>query len=573
MSIKLIYGVNGEGKSELSKQLGNEGHFSINADINQIKFGAENQFSDYYTRQKRYDDQMMVISEKLLSETSSIFESLINLTTAEKKKTLTKLKSFLKDVDFQTFERWNLFYSTEFDGIRPVDVELHDALDLYGLIGEHPDLLNITLEQIEAAILGKQLSDLKNVDFSGVILNEFNTIIEVKDRILNILGETNTWLLDKTIPVLKKIKENRSNLDIDVALVSVIKNIIVSSSEFSELLRLEMEKTTELASAILFDQSIDGVTDGGKILSVSGNLSSGQLVVHVVSAIIKSVHASYQSGIYLDDVLEKLDNTNLSLMTSKLSSLDKSGVNNIYILTHNENTFEQVVELLENEGNEIEYMKIIKDASQQNIAWSLTPTGRPTLVFEKLHKELVSNQPLTPSIDYKAIELFAKVFGRMMNKAGALGNNTHIDTKNRSNYKMYDFTSNNVTHYETNVNLSEFNVLFGASFSIPVGQSQVDSIWLLNEIKNGIPLTGNKFGLSFEKIHNYIDDLIHALCHEREIYSSITRSASESKKDFAKTNWSATSSITISTTRPNLSWVQRCDIAHKFDYSLVSIKA
>lgn len=571
MSIKLIFGINGAGKTQLSNQIKGQGNFALDADISQLKLKSEeNTYSDYYVKEQKFDQEIQKMQDDLLSVNSSIFNSFEAMSQADRKKALTKIKAFLKGANFENFSQWKLFKDSNQAIAVNASVSLHEAIDLYALIQEHPELSQISTTLLDASILLKQLKDVENEGFSGDILQKYESVNLIKGELENMVGQENIWLTKNTTSVLRKVKENVDNLNIEDSIVLTIKTIVVNSDEYQAIEAHNNLKVSALSEAIIFDRSIDGVEDDGKKIVINGNLSGGEVVVKVLSAIIKSLALSYNKDIYLDDVLEKLDNKNLKMMALELSSLQKSGIDKIFILTHSENTFEQVADTLENDGAQVEYRKIEISSANSGLSptWSLGPvTERPSLVFESLHKRLVeANVSISNPLTFKmeGIILFAKIFGRMLNKAATLGNNSSSTLVDRSNYKMYKFTSENIKHYESNVNIVEFNNLFGTC--IAAQSTPVDTIWLLNEIRHFIPLSGNYFGISFGKIHLYINEVEHIVQIEKNIYcAGHLPNPGEEKTDFASRMWSAQS--------PTISWLDRNEIAHRLDDTLSSIQS
>lgn len=238
MSIKLIFGNNGDGKSFYSEQL-----------IKGSSLVIDSQISNWYDEDKKIISEFNFKSKDKNEEIKEYSKSLISA-----KSSLSKIpgfkfntfKSFLKTINFSTIEEWDNYIAPEDQTIG--NTSIPEIIDLYTFISDNKAILSsITSENQELLVILSSLSTYE-------IDNEYKTKtgININETIKNILIDIKAILLDNDVDCNKfkdfKFKDlNRLFTSLDKIpeltenLANEIKNIVVNSHEYSKIKELKKE--------------------------------------------------------------------------------------------------------------------------------------------------------------------------------------------------------------------------------------------------------------------------------------------------------------------------------------------
>lgn len=559
MPIKLIYGNNGNGKSRYSKEVDKNSFIVLNSSI-----------SNWYDEEQKIISELNYLMKPLKEKIDSLTTNLISANSSLKDVKGFKVgtfKVFLKNINFSTKEEWDQHTSIESDY---VDISIPDLIDWSTFITEHKDILEkIEVENQELLLLFSSFKHensehkYKTDNAKKLNLEAIDIISSIKD----ILDKSNIKTGDFEKIKFKDLKRIFSGIDkipeLTENLNNAIKNKIIISKEYLDIktLEKEMEELKKTSIKFIEGDAYELMDDGYSIKIDLGaeNYSEGQKAAKILKILVNSLENTNKK-IILDDFFEKLDSTNQEFAINSIIN----STTEFEILTHDTKT----VEIIQSESRQSN-IKI----SENKI--SINEKGVPEIKGANLSLSFANLCYRVWNSDEEkhnsSLNIFIKMFGRYTAQAGSFTGDNLTNFKENKNSKSWKFSSNNVFHYNSKINFKEIKEIFLLDVA-----KNVNSIEMLEILKDKIKkdlVQPIKFGISYKKILEYINEVINCLSEEKMYFDYMEENNLNDKETSLKLNkyyenfWKGKEKV-----KPqNVTKVDRGKIMHKLENSLLII--
>lgn len=344
MSIKLIYGKNGAGKSRLRASKSIDGQIVLNSNaydwMNELLFEPLKK-----VKLSRFAKEITNIENEL----TGIKESFLRTGAPLEWSGISNLKPHISAVLEQEFNR------VEFWTLQPIQVEDFE-IDSIVKIREKYDLYKQFLSSlneenynslVEVAKVTQNIKNLSQIGGATEIIRTHDTLIELIEEFIgtmnfqNIDRENFMSLLKEKPQVIELIKNNDSDKTTEL-IHTYIKNKLLSYSNKQNIVDLlnklngfKNSQSRFFANVVAstFGENIE-INNGIVTISHGEGLSSGQLTVILSKLIVEN--SPQNADVWFDDVFETLDTNNQVELMEYLANCQR----NVNVLTHMSNIFE-----------------------------------------------------------------------------------------------------------------------------------------------------------------------------------------------------------------------------------------
>ncbi|MEG1009835.1 MAG: hypothetical protein RSF67_08525 [Clostridia bacterium] len=330
--------------------------------------------------------------------------------------------------------------------------------------------------------------------------------------------------------VLDKIRNNELNIEI---LTKDIKTKIVNLSDVQQIFELDKEYIENQNNSLKFtdyietSNNIKTSSDGYDIIGVDlskGKISNGEKVLFVFETLMDCFCKS-KKVIILDDVFEKLDIQNASRLINII--FDEYIENNydIEILTHDENLvnlFNMILESRDDidDSSIIEQIICLDENGKiefKNSKLSLTFERYITNVYKGSLKENKLDEILGDHL------LFIKLFNRKLASNNMIQllkiENKVFSLEENLTLQIYDFLSENIFHYEKNIDLNEYP-LIKEYFKDDLFTNAEDTVGVYNNIiKRFENHKDEKYGINLNNVSKYMKHMLVYIEKEKEYFN------------------------------------------------------
>ncbi|MGL4951568.1 MAG: hypothetical protein ACRC4L_01135 [Mycoplasma sp.] len=561
MSIKLIYGNNGAGKTKYAQKMKGDSskYFAIDSDLKGWYDDVQKKFSHANFFKNKKNDEIEVKVKKIKSVKSRIItdfnfeKDTWKLVFKEDFKTALQWYDFKKNIEK---EEVNIESEYKFNNIEYIEYFAKVRKWLSGLSNEKVELLFIFL-----SLKYEQTHDYK--EFASKEINQ--QILNIKETLLLELNEINHVDLSEIakLNIEPKIIWKMLNMndgDVSEFLERKFRIAFVNHRDVIEIFEIfeEIDNLSKNKNFLTFESLINDkefkVVDNGLSISIDlseENYSQGQRNIKMFEIILRCFK-NYEKTLILDDFLEKLDTNNLREAAQLVCDNADS---DIEILTHEL----IVVDILEEEfkNNDLNLNTYIIGDNDELMQHDLF------LTFQSLNLKLISgSQSDCSRLLENPYFIFSKIMARYIAYPAAV-TEIDFDKKDFNDNLMlntFSFISENVYHY------SEFNLDGNNQLKkiMPVGllncNNSIDVIDYLLSLF-GISVK-DSYGLSKQKIISFLNEIKKYLTLEKDYYDDNWDSNNIIKKSIFYNNFYSGSSIDKK--KRNL-------FIHSLDRSLISI--
>ncbi len=552
MSIKLIYGNNGEGKSFYS-DFHDVNAIVLNSYISKWYDEKTHKISelDYITKQQK--KEIKVLTKKLTSANSSLSKN--------QEFNVNNFHEYLKSIAFFNKNEWDQYVLTN-STMHDEHLSVSELIDLDIFVLKYQNiLLDLKKEDTELIRILSSLLKYEGDTYESKYAKKFNKQIvvvleNIKERLqsrgieekhFTTLSSGHLKMLFRHIHEIPALLEN---------VTALIKNKIVSSVEYLRIKQLELEIQELKMKAIKFISGSRYKTlDDNYAIEANlgkGNYSEGQKAVKVLAIIAQSLEYTNKK-IILDHFFENLDVMNQELAINAIIRSKKE----FEVLTHNIKT----VEIIQSASR---YTNIA--ISENQVMMNLT-TNKPEVVEGHLvltFQSLCSQIWETTEEPNSTINIFVKMLGRYTAKAGSLTGDDLMFFRTNKNSQSWQFSANTVLHYDGDIDFLTINEKY--LLGIEKNVNSIEMIeFLMNKIKT--ETHSKKYGLSYAKILIYLEELIKCLGEEKRYYDFIKPTQHIRANVFYENFWKGTEEVKPLTMDKS----HRNQVAHQLDNSLLSI--
>lgn len=575
-SFKIIYGENGIGKTKYYEKK--------QKDVNYICID--------YNVGEWYDEK-----EKTLSQRNFLIKEISNKITKHQSQILstkgickifdtniTNLKNFLKNNKFSDHSDWFKYKSTP----ENVDDEINvkNYANIFNIWAEF-DTYNNIIKGLGASEF-ELLKVYSSLSYSEVHNLKENKPIELQDKILSIMKELSDNLgIDKIDELLKLGADNLDkiwNTEININYASkIIKDIFIKDGEVKKIFSMIEDKNKIEKNCLNFGKIVTEFPDNIKISDDGYDLqkidlakpkySDGQKIAYLLQILLK-VFSATDKTIVFDDVFEKLDFSNtFDAIYNLLTIFSESENMKIEILTHDTNFIDVFIKILDSFADDIKIEYLIMEKNDQLHKTDFTFTFSQYLVTLYNH---LNDKNKVDVKTYNDCLLLSKLFNRqaMHNNWTQIYNYNHDYNKtNNLTNQVYNFLSENIFHYEENINLLKYD-LIQDYFNDEIFNKQNLNTLELYEIlivkfKNMKP----KFGVNFIKVSAFLENLKKFIKCEQEYFNENKfkpEHVDKTKKEFYRDcNYKSKNEGYVGNENPRR---ERCKLAHELEKSILIFK-
>ena len=501
MSIKLIYGNNGGGKSL----------YSEDQDVDSIVLNSY--ISNWYNDQTHKISELEYISQEPRKEINILVKKLTSAKTSLssiKGFKFNNFNTFLKSINFTKKEEWDQYVLVESKNYDD-DLSIPELIDLHNFVSQHKDMLiELAQEDRELIMILSSLWKYEiNDKYDSKIAQDFNNqivfILKTIQEKLQAKGIDEKHFVNIEIKDLKRLFANIEEIPVlALNLIDEIKSKMIKSEEYVQIKKLEQQIENLKINAIKFvaDKEYKLLDDNYAIEIDLGksNYSEGQKTAKVLEILVKSLEST-DKKIILDDFFEKLDVINQEKAIISIMNSSKE----FEILTHDIKTVEIIQSTAQHAKFPISENKVLMNQTTNKPEIKETPL---ILTFQSLCSQIWES---TDEAD-NSLNIFVKIFGRYIAKAGSLTGDNLMFFRTNKNSQSWELSANEILHYSDDIPFEKIK----EKFLIDI-ESNIDSIQLLELLSQRIAneTRSKRYGISFAKILAYIQELIKCLSEEK----------------------------------------------------------
>lgn len=466
---------------------------------------------------------------------------------------------------------------------------------------------NLTSEEFELlklyiSLAFKEIDNLKTqqaIDYQEKIIFIKN---EIKEKIINI-NEIDNLIKIKDINVLDKIRNNK--LDIS-KITDVIKDKLVNIGGVKDIFQLQAQIENNKKKSICFLDYKNEIAqiENIKISSNGFNLenidlskekySNGQKIIFIFEKLLDCFIKSNKT-IILDDVFEKLDIQNSVKLINLIFDKYLDNNFNIEILTHDENFVTLFKNVLQNrEDKDVLITNILEKTILKTGKKESIETTPLSLTFENYIRNIVNNNKkecdkecnIEINKDINRHLLFIKYFNRknfsnnMMQLLEVEKRKDQIfdfeiemcDLYKNKTWQIYNFLSENIFHYEENINIDDYP-LIKKYFDDDILKNSKNTVeFYENMIKEFDNEGSSKYGVDMKKVTNFLKEILIYIKDEETYFKENKETYLDKKRNnprFSKFNFFSNMEIKKNDRDYK---DKRNKILHELEYSLTAIR-